>query len=215
MTDTARDALLGTFKSLLASGKYSDLVITCGSDTYNVHESVVCSRSGFLERAERYPQEDGSLTGKVDLPEDDPAMIKLLVQYLYEGTYDLPEITPGPVPTLSSQFRRKIRFITDSHIHAKADAGGTGQYARITDINPNMLLNAKMYELGDKYYVIGLQDLSRERFAYSCESSWDSDDFAPAAHYAFSTTPDTDKGLRDIVVQTVADHMGLLNKPAI
>jgi hypothetical protein len=40
--------------SLLASGKYSDLVITCGGDTHKVHKAVVCTRSGFFERAERF-----------------------------------------------------------------------------------------------------------------------------------------------------------------
>jgi hypothetical protein len=55
MADLARDELVRTFKSLLSSGKYSDFVITCGSDTHNVHKAVVCSRSGFFERAERFP----------------------------------------------------------------------------------------------------------------------------------------------------------------
>jgi hypothetical protein len=41
--------------SLLKNGKYSDFVIVCGSDTYDVHKSVVCARSGFFEQAERFP----------------------------------------------------------------------------------------------------------------------------------------------------------------
>jgi hypothetical protein len=44
-----------TERSLYDSGKYTDLLITCGSDTYKVHKSVVCNRSGFFERAERFP----------------------------------------------------------------------------------------------------------------------------------------------------------------
>jgi hypothetical protein len=44
-----------TERSLYDSGKYTDLLITCGSDTYKVHRSVVCNRSGFFERAERFP----------------------------------------------------------------------------------------------------------------------------------------------------------------
>ena len=40
--------------SLLSSGDYSDLVITCGTDIYNVHKAVVCSQSGFFQRAERF-----------------------------------------------------------------------------------------------------------------------------------------------------------------
>lgn len=40
--------------SLRASSEYSDFVITCKGDTYNVHKAVVCSRSGFFKRAERF-----------------------------------------------------------------------------------------------------------------------------------------------------------------
>jgi hypothetical protein len=40
--------------SLRASEKYSDFVITCGGKTFNVHKNVVCGRSGFFERAERF-----------------------------------------------------------------------------------------------------------------------------------------------------------------
>jgi hypothetical protein len=71
MADNARDGFLAFFKryvtpeplsnelelkkiSLRASEKYSDFVITCGGDTYRVHKAVVCGRSGFFERAERF-----------------------------------------------------------------------------------------------------------------------------------------------------------------
>ena len=36
--------------------------------------------------------------------------------------------------------------------------------------------------------------------------------FAEAAHYAFSTTPEDDRGLRRIVCKTFSEHMGLLKK---
>ena len=41
-------------RSLLSSGDYSDLVITCGTDIYNVHKAVVFSQSGFFQGAERF-----------------------------------------------------------------------------------------------------------------------------------------------------------------
>jgi hypothetical protein len=47
--------------SLLASGDYSDFVITCGTDTYKVHKSVICSQYGFFKRAERFPM--GKVSG--------------------------------------------------------------------------------------------------------------------------------------------------------
>jgi hypothetical protein len=72
-----------------------------------------------------------------------------------------------------------------------------------------------MYEIGDKYDVLGLKQLSLAKFSLACDEHWNSDQFAPAAHHAFSTTPEDDKGLRDIVTKTIADHMKLLKKPAV
>jgi hypothetical protein len=40
---------------LFDTGKYTDLLVTCGPDEYRVHRNVVCAQSGFFERAERLP----------------------------------------------------------------------------------------------------------------------------------------------------------------
>jgi hypothetical protein len=77
------------------------------------------------------------------------------------------------------------------------------------------LTHAKMYEIADKYDVVGLKDLAREKYKLSCSTFWDKDDFSIAAHYAFSTTMADDKGLRDIVSRTISEHMELMQKDEI
>jgi hypothetical protein len=72
-----------------------------------------------------------------------------------------------------------------------------------------------MYEVADKYEVDGLKELAREKFAWACGVYWDSKYFAPAAHYAYSTTPDEDKGLREVVSKTLFEHMDLLDKSEV
>ncbi|KAI4664486.1 uncharacterized protein J4E88_010738 [Alternaria novae-zelandiae] len=96
-------------------------------------------------------------------------------------------------------FTRAIRF------------GGKRRNLRM--IQP--LLHTKIYEIADKYEVKGLKDLAREKFKRSCEQFWDNDVFAVAAHHVFSTTPDSDKGLRDLVSLTISKHMCLMDKPEI
>ena len=44
--------------SLLISSDYSDLAITCGDGVYKVHKNIVCSRSEFFRRAEKFPGGD-------------------------------------------------------------------------------------------------------------------------------------------------------------
>lgn len=78
-----------------------------------------------------------------------------------------------------------------------------------------LLIQAKIYEVGDKYDVAGLKEVAREKYLPACAEYWDSEQFGSAAHYAFSTTPENDQGLRDIVRDTISKHMDLLNKPAL
>ncbi|KAF2846096.1 hypothetical protein T440DRAFT_511104 [Plenodomus tracheiphilus IPT5] len=221
------------------TSKYSDFTITCGGEIYSVHKAVVCARSGFFERAERFPQEDGSLKGNVDLSEDEPAIVKLLVQYLYEGLHGFPALGTHSAPvftgsrlsryyyefphTCSSRYPPPEHKVCDHH-SCRSDPYDDECNDFVCKVccpywslppAETMLLHAKMYEIGDKYDVTGLKDLSKHNFHLSCISHWNDDTFASSAHYAFSTTPDEDKGLRDIVSQTIADHMVLLNKPAV
>jgi hypothetical protein len=73
-----------------------------------------------------------------------------------------------------------------------------------------------MYEIADKYDVVGLKDLVIEKFKRSCQNFWNEATFAAAAHHAFMTTPEQDKGLRNIVADTIAAHpKQLVSKPGI
>jgi hypothetical protein len=78
-----------------------------------------------------------------------------------------------------------------------------------------ILTHAKMYEIGEKYDVMGLKDLSQEKFSRACGLFWNDPKFPVAAYHAFSTTPDRDKGLRDLVSKTLSNHLELVEKPAI
>jgi hypothetical protein len=54
-TGTTRLISVHIPSSLLVSGNYSDLVVTCGADIYNVHKAIVCSQSTFFRNAEKFP----------------------------------------------------------------------------------------------------------------------------------------------------------------
>ena len=73
-----------------------------------------------------------------------------------------------------------------------------------------------MYEIADKYDVVGLKGLVAEKFSRACQHFWNDAVFAAAAHHVFTTTPDHDKGLRDIVSKTISQHMPeLVKKPEV
>ncbi|GKU04926.1 hypothetical protein FLAG1_07662 [Fusarium langsethiae] len=106
-----------SLSKLLRTGVYSDLTITCGTDKYAVHKAIVCSRSSFFAAAC-----DGELkeakTGEIDLPEDDPVAVKMMIRYLYTQNYTPPLVpiapeaekasTQKPEPESDSVKRRRV-----------------------------------------------------------------------------------------------------------
>jgi hypothetical protein len=192
--------------------------------------------------------------GRIDLPEDDPEAVKLLIEYLYTAeygsklhnlpedlvyTYDFPhtcvdgcnseidgkkcwELCPhhkcGSLPEIFTNCNDDCKdfvcsiCIPDAPqllLHAKLyEIGKTG------DIVSKYLTNAQV-TVGDKYNVIGLKDLAREKFAGACKLFWDNVQFVVAARHACSTTPEHDVGLRHIVRDTIVDHPGLVVKVGV
>lgn len=256
---------LSTCSSLL-SGAYSDLTVVCAGNTHRVHKVVVCGRSEFFARAIQFGGQvrasdavsrgcstnatQESHTGTIDLSEDEPEVVALLVQYLYEGEYD-PTLAPAAMPTvtpaLSTPVKRskkepkkqKYSFCfphtciaqncscTDNrlcpHHRCGYDCACTCKEficaicaaPPVEGCSSQLLTHTKMYEVADKYEVIGLKDLAKEKFRTSCRHFWDTSDFPIAAHHAFSTTPESDNGLRGPVIQTIATHMELSQVPEI
>ncbi|KAK7186690.1 BTB/POZ domain-containing protein [Paraphaeosphaeria sporulosa] len=253
MAQTAQDLVLESVKSLLTSGDYSDLTITCQSDSYKVHKAIVCPRAKFFGNAIKFPGKE-SESNTISLPKDDPAMVKLLIQYLYEGDYFppcLPSTSSSPSTNSyfqndrSSEWKKASYHVvqqpemphtcTEYEVYCDHPAvcehhqcGGECDYHCIdfccAECNPppslgeganQLSTHASMYAIGDQYGVIGLKQLSQEKFRCACLHFWNQSEFVVAAHLVFSTTLDEDKGLRDIVSETISGHMELVNKPEI
>ncbi|EMD66038.1 hypothetical protein COCSADRAFT_35975 [Bipolaris sorokiniana ND90Pr] len=254
MASTSQQQVLDSLKSFLASGAYSDLSIKCGRDTYRVHKVIVCGRAGFFARAIKFGGQEAQ-TDQIDLPEDDPKTVKLLIQYLYEGEYDpvLPPTTPQTttlaVVTPVKHWDTASKSLSFPHTcHMIEFRGFDGpsiydcsndqlcphhrcsidcryrcrEFSCQTCVLPNpigpssqLLTHAKMYELADKYEVVGLKELSKEKFSRGCKHFWDTPAFPIAARHAFSTTPGKDNGLRCCVSQAVATNMQLIRKPEV
>jgi speckle-type POZ protein len=67
-----------------------------------------------------------------------------------------------------------------------------------------MIFNAQVYGLADKYIIPTLKGHAREKFRTVIRSGWAMDDFPLAVSEAYNSTPETDRGLRGLVVE-VAD----------
>jgi hypothetical protein len=176
----------------------------------------------------------------VNLPEDDPDLLKLYIQFLYEAEYEprllLGKTGDGPSnhvvaakrhPQYTYEFPHdclvsKYIWICPHHIcNKKREKVDFICKECCADVPPplgnaeHLLLHTKMYEIGDKFGTESLKAIALEKFRQACGVFWDSDEFARAAHYAFSTTPDNDMGLREIVAETISQHLEIFHKPAV
>ena len=190
---------------------------------------VANERGPFKESAEH----------KVDLPGDDPVIVKLLIQFLYECEYEpkLPNEFGGRIPLIVPVSRSyhytfphtcERTGVCDSSNwrvcnHHRCSESLCGNDCRgficekctgVSDTSSpdDLLLHAKMYEIADKYDVSGLKILSREKFSRSCIKYWDHGVFPIAFEYALSSTPDKDQGLREVLCRTIVAHTTLLDQ---
>ena len=77
-----------------------------------------------------------------------------------------------------------------------------------TDVNEAacgiLVTHAEVYALAGKYLIRGLKDLALQQFKTAAAASLDIDDFLLAASVLYESTSENDKGLRDIVVETLS-----------
>ncbi|KAF3011103.1 hypothetical protein E8E13_011339 [Curvularia kusanoi] len=65
-----------------------------------------------------------------------------------------------------------------------------------------LVTHAKVYAIAEKYGIAGLKSLARSKFSYQIPMHLDSPEFADACQEAYESTFHTDRGLRDVIIQT-------------
>lgn len=76
-----------TNQSLYKTGKYSDLTIKCQGKTWKCHQAIICPQSKPLAAALNGSFKEAT-TREIDLEEEDPDIVKLMLDFLYRGDYD-------------------------------------------------------------------------------------------------------------------------------
>ncbi|KAF2440070.1 hypothetical protein P171DRAFT_368958, partial [Karstenula rhodostoma CBS 690.94] len=223
--------------SLLETGNHSDFVITCQDETFNVHKAIVCPQSDFFEKALTFAAGKEAEDCNVNLPSEDSAIVRLLVQYFYKADYDpvcppTGDLIPGSISPVQSvqhsctgtgcySYSCCKSYVCPHHccgIDCSYDCveficSRCGQAPKGNA--EQLLTHVKLYEVADKYGVTGLKDLSADKFRRALLKFWNNAEFPIAAHYACSTTPDSDMGLRSHIEKTILAHPKLLSKPEI
>jgi len=78
-----------------------------------------------------------------------------------------------------------------------------------------MVFHAEVYGIADKYDIPFLATYAKEKFKEAISTGWDKEDFPQAILEAYSSTPESDRGLRDLILNVCQDHISdLRDKPS-
>lgn len=77
--------------------------------------------------------------------------------------------------------------------------------------NPScLLIHANVYVHVDKYFVNNLKDLIIEKYNAATKQHQGRNDFIEAAREAYTNTLETNRGLKDAVVEAIYEHSDIL-----
>ncbi|KAG6989786.1 hypothetical protein G7Y79_00064g094090 [Physcia stellaris] len=209
--EASRRRALANQAALFNSGKYSDLTITCKSSEWHVHRNVEANE------------------GKINLPEDNPEIVDLVLQYIYKLDYDdeghtaIETATDDVHGKSSSAQSLDDRFWSSIAVTGKAALEGGDTVAaeslepveecssssRVRDlkqIHASLLINLRVYALADKYHIRELMDLAAAKFK-SHINIWPLHDFPAIVSEIVDLTPANDRGLRPVIVDICTDHL--------
>lgn len=185
-----------------------------------------------------------ALTNEINLPEDDPELIRLMLDYLYRLDYDytngktssrdVTELRPEPTSVRDREalddapvmcqpghlqlFRR--RHVAEEEIKKDKGRISFDENLETNDVDwprspkTGLATHARMYALADKYQIGGLKALAQRKFQKAALQHWNSEEFAPALHIVYTSTLEEDRGLRDVVISAISRDR-LLEKPEV
>ncbi|KAH7366606.1 hypothetical protein BKA66DRAFT_193581 [Pyrenochaeta sp. MPI-SDFR-AT-0127] len=79
----------------------------------------------------------------------------------------------------------------------------------------HLVTHTKVYAIAEKYGIAGLKTLSRNKFAQELHLHLNSPEFPEACQEAYESTFHTDRGLRDVIIQTFRANPGLSLRPDV
>ncbi|KAK7726653.1 hypothetical protein SLS57_003213 [Botryosphaeria dothidea] len=158
----------------------ADLLIRCEHMTFQCHMLVVCEKSSFFNNALK-PEHNfkEARTGIIRLVEDEAPVVQAMLRFIYNGDY------------------RDAR---------QRDACGRGRNLGIA------IFHAKVYALAAKYDVQPLKELARKKFLpyLGKDRPLDIATYKYCVHRlvegVYNSTPESDRGLRDAVMEYCARH---------
>ncbi|KAL8677424.1 MAG: hypothetical protein Q9224_007195, partial [Gallowayella concinna] len=141
-------------------------------------------------------------TARIDLSDDDLGALERTLTYLYTEDYNeidldtIEESAPEPDST-PINFTELLADATQD-VNASMVDETTHTLSKNTRIA--CLNNTRVYALAEKYDIQGLKALAVSKFRLHSTAIWTVEDTVSLLEEVYNSTPETDRGLRDIMV---------------
>jgi hypothetical protein len=144
-----------------------------------------------------------SATRQIDLSDHSIEDLDRLIAFFYMGDYREEELaTTDELPSAPS-FQQDTSNPSDDPMQISKD---------ITVLKPSKAItNITMYAMGDRYNVGALKELARKKFSALRSAEW-FDELPTVAEQIYTTTPENDRGLRDILQKACVRHAEALTQ---
>ena len=118
-----------------------------------------------------------------------------MIEFLYHHDYEAPAV-----------------FVSAESANERAKPMGLSLPPLVPSGDCNVLMHAKMYTLGSKYMIESLKAIALQKFTEAVKYAWNHPDFIVAVRVVYTTTPHSDKGLREVALRTLLDHSAILSR---
>ncbi|KAL0938203.1 BTB/POZ domain-containing protein [Colletotrichum truncatum] len=116
MSIDAVEELRSSLKNLYNDPEFSDLTIATGETEYHVHKAIVCPRSDYFAAQCREVKSKAASDGYLNLADDDPQAVGMVVRYFYHLDYPSESPTDGPLVNGHAH----VNGLTNSHVNGHA-----------------------------------------------------------------------------------------------
>jgi len=126
------------------------------------------------------------------------------------------------INTDMSQFKNKVKsprtprspaknrqHLSPYDSEANSDYESYDDEEEVGEEESHLLTHTRVYALAEKYDIPSLKELAQSKFEMAMACYYDSSEFADAIEEVYCSTIDTDRGLRDIVLQAFRAHPAL------
>ncbi|KAF2221859.1 hypothetical protein BDZ85DRAFT_274762 [Elsinoe ampelina] len=116
--------------------------------------------------------------------------------------------SPSPIPASLKVRTAGAKIPTQSRSDTQSESE---DYEEYDSDESHLLAHTRVYALAEKYQIPALKSLAQAKFEVAMACFYDSPEFADAVEEVYNSTIDSDRGLRNVVIQAFRTHPQLAN----